>query len=138
MRTPEPEPKILYFASSARDELLAMPQEVRREFGHALWMIQNGETPGNASPFEGSHANDVMKLVERFEGDAYRAVYAVKFEHAVYVLHVFKKKSTSGIRTPQKSLKLVYERLQRAQEDYEMRFGTGEVSSQGSRKGKKR
>src|SRR5207248_1437765 len=96
----EPQVKQLHFQGSALNDLKVMPDEVRRRFGYALWELQNSVTPPNASPFELSTANEVMKLTERYIGDTYRCVYAAKFEKAVYVLHVFQKKSTSGIATP--------------------------------------
>jgi phage-related protein len=34
----------------------------------------------------------IVELVKDFDGDTYRAVYAVRFRDAVYVLHAFKKK----------------------------------------------
>lgn len=50
--------------------------------------------------------------------NAYRAVYTVRFEHAVYILHCFQKKSKSGVATPQKDIDLVETRLAAAEEDY--------------------
>ena len=41
----------------------------------------------------------MLEIVESHDGDAYRAVYTVRFAKAVYVLHVFQKKSTRGVRT---------------------------------------
>jgi len=38
-------------------------------------------------------------------------VYALKIGKAVYVLHSFQKKSKSGIRTPQKEVDLIRQRL---------------------------
>lgn len=40
-------------------------------------------------------------------GDAYRAVYTVRFEGAVYVLHVSQKKSPSGVKTPRSHVNLI-------------------------------
>jgi len=42
----------------------------------------------------------MTKLTDDFDGDTYRAAYTVAFPACVYVLLVFKKKSTSGISTP--------------------------------------
>ena len=39
----------------------------------------------------------------------------------VYVLHAFQKKSKRGIKTPQTDVKLITERLKRAQVDNERR-----------------
>lgn len=96
----------------------AMPEEVKDGFGYDLWQIQRGQTPDNASPFEGSFGTTIMKLTERHDGDTYRCVYAAKFEKAVYVLHVFQKKSRSGIATPQSEIDLVSKRYAAAQELY--------------------
>ncbi len=59
-----------------------------------------------------------MKLSERIGRYTYRCVCAAKFEQAVYVLHVFQKKSKSGIATPQEEIELVHSRYQRAKEHY--------------------
>ena len=56
-------------------------------------------------------------------GNAYRAVYTVRFEKAVYVLHAFQKKSPSGIRTAKRDVDLVEQRLKQAQRDYEEHYG---------------
>lgn len=122
---PLPEPKLLFFGGGAKDELRELPQGVRREFGHALWLIQQGATPANASPFEGSHGGNIMKLTERYETDTYRAVYAAKFEHAVFVLHVFMKKSTHGISTPRRVIEVVQKRYRDASARYARTFGEG-------------
>jgi phage-related protein len=117
--------KDLWFIGGSRDDIKdrTLPEEVRDEFGHTLWMVQMGETPDNVSPFEGSRGNEVLKITERFDGDTYRCVYSAKFERAVYVLHVFKKKSTSGIATPRRDIATVQKRLAEAKADYEVRYG---------------
>lgn len=46
----------------------------------------------------------------------------MRFEGAVYVLHVFQKKSPSGIRTAQTDVDLVRERLKRVREHYERNY----------------
>jgi phage-related protein len=56
--------------------------------------------------------------MEDDNGDTYRAVYTVKFSLAVYVLHVFQKKSKKGISTPKRDLDLIDERLKRAESHY--------------------
>lgn len=119
-------PKDLWFIGGSRADIQArtLPEEVRDAFGHTLWMVQMGETPDNITPFEGSKSNEVLKITERFDGDTYRCVFAAKFEHAVYILHVFQKKSTSGISTPRKDIDTVYRRLTAAKADYEERYGS--------------
>ena len=58
-------------------------------------------------------------MVESHDGNAYRAVYTVRFDETVYVLHAFQKKSPSGIRTAKRDVDLVAERLKAAQKDHE-------------------
>jgi phage-related protein len=53
----------------------------------------------------------VLEVVESHEGDAYRAVYTVRYATAVYVLHCLQKKSTHGIATPKPDLELIEARL---------------------------
>ena len=59
----------------------------------------------------------VLEVVEDHLGDTYRAVYTVKIDEAVYVLHCFQKKSKQGIETPKHDMDLIRERLKAAQAD---------------------
>ncbi len=54
--------------------------------------------------------------MEDLDGDAFRAVYTVKFADAIYVLHVFQKKSKRGIATPQADMNVIRSRLKLAEE----------------------
>jgi len=56
----------------------------------------------------------VFELRERFDRNAYRLVYAVKLEKAIYVLHAFMKKSKSGIGLSKQDAELIETRLRRA------------------------
>jgi phage-related protein len=58
----------------------------------------------------------VLEVVEDFHGDTFRAVYTLKFADAVYVLHAFEKKSTSGRETPRRDVELVKRRLREAEQ----------------------
>jgi phage-related protein len=40
------------------------------------------------------------EVVEDWNRSTYRAVYTVRFEGVVFVLHIFQKKSTRGTATP--------------------------------------
>jgi phage-related protein len=50
---------------------------------------------------------------------AWRAVYTVRFQDAIYVVHVFQRKSTKGIATPVREINLIRKRL--AEQDYKGR-----------------
>ncbi|WP_236254941.1 type II toxin-antitoxin system RelE/ParE family toxin [Modicisalibacter zincidurans] len=63
------------------------------------------------SQLKGFGSAGVLEVVEDAQGDTYRAVYTVKFQGAVYVLHCFQKNSSSGIATPKPDLDKIRERL---------------------------
>jgi phage-related protein len=52
-----------------------------------------------------------------------KPLHWVRLARAVYVLHVFQKKSPTGIRTALRDARLIEERLKVAREDYEARYG---------------
>jgi phage-related protein len=54
----------------------------------------------------------VVEVKQSYGGNAYRAVYTVRYAEAVYVLHAFQKKSKTGVKTPKPDLKLIEKRLQ--------------------------
>ena len=93
--------------------------------GYALGVAQLGGKHPHAKPWKGEGPN-VFEVVENFDGDTFRAVYTVRFEGAVYVLHAFQKKSPSGVRTATPDVELIRERLRRAREDNETRRRAGE------------
>lgn len=109
------------FIGSARDDLSAMPLEVKRVFGFAIRAAQRGSKHPDAKPLRGFGGAGVLEVVENFDGDTYRAVYTVKFAGVIYVLHVFKKKSKKGSKTPQPDLKLVESRLRDAQKMHDLK-----------------
>lgn len=62
-------------------------------------------------PLKGFDSAGILEIVEDRRGGTYRAVYTIKFSHAVYVLHCFQKKSVEGIQTPKADLDNIRERL---------------------------
>lgn len=100
------------FVGSSRKDLQAFPAAVRGEIGQALFEAQLGD-PHSAKPLKGF--SGVLEIRDNFDGDTYRAVYTVRFEGVLYVLHAFQKKSTSGIATPQRHIELVRQRLKDAE-----------------------
>jgi phage-related protein len=57
-----------------------------------------------------------------YDGDAFRAVYTVRFKDSIYVLHAFQKKSTRGIATPTREIDLVRRRLADAERPHQERL----------------
>jgi phage-related protein len=102
------------FVGASRKDLQACPAAVRREIGQALFEAQLGEHPANAKPLKG-FGSGVLEIRDHYDGDTYRTVYTVRLEGVLYILHVFQKKSTKGIATPQRHLDLVRQRLRDAE-----------------------
>lgn len=98
-----------------------MPKQVRRDIGEALYAAQRGETDLAAKPLKGFGGARVMEIVERYRGDAYRGVYTAQLGDAVYVLHVFQKKSKSGIATPRHDIELIRRRYAEAERHHRER-----------------
>jgi phage-related protein len=120
----------LHWAGSSRKDLLALPDEVVSQIGFALGVVQFGGRPPSAKPWKGPGPG-VLEIVEDDAAGTYRAVYTVRFEKAVYVLHVFQKKSPSGVRTALRDVRLIEARLGSAREDYEERYGGEEKRDRG-------
>src|SRR5437588_430642 len=105
----------LEFIGSSRDDLSAFPVEVKRCFGFALRAAQRGGKHPDAKPLRGFRGAGVLEIVSNFDGDAFRAVYTVRFKGVVYVLHAFQKKSNRGIATPKTEIDKIRVRLREAQ-----------------------
>jgi len=103
--------KPLRWVASSRKDLSAMPEEVKDVFGYTLFQAQIGRKSNAAKPLKGFGSAAVLEVVEDWRGDTYRAVYTVRYAHAVYVLHCFQKKSVKGSETPKPDVALIRERL---------------------------
>ena len=108
--------KPLYWLGNSLKNLKEMPEDVQDTFGHALYLAQTGGKHRAAKPLKGFSGAGVLEIVEDDEGGTYRAVYTVRFGEAIYVLHIFQKKSKSGISTPKQEMDLVESRLKQALE----------------------
>ncbi len=118
-------PKALSWIASSRRDMRVLPKEVRRTLGVALYAVQIGETPPIAKPLRGFGGAGVLELIEDDAGGTYRAVYTVRYATAIYVLHVFQKKSKRGRETPQRDIDLIKERLKRAEELHKLKMTEG-------------
>ena len=86
---------------------MALPADVRKFFGHALDFAQRGDQHDAAKVMKGFGGAGVLEVVENDVGGTYRAVYTVKYEEAVFVLHCFQKKSKRGIATPKEDMDII-------------------------------
>lgn len=119
-RLPQYNEKPLAWVGSSKKDYMDFPEEVQKEMGNALGLAQFGGKHPAAKPWKGE-GGGVFEIVESHQGNAYRAVYTVRFAEMVYVLHAFQKKSPHGIKTAQPDIMLIHERLKAAQTDYEKR-----------------
>lgn len=108
--------KSLFWIGSCKRDLLEMPEAVRSEVGYALYLAQIGYKHAAAKPLKGFGSAGILEVVEDFDGEAYRAIYTVRFSNAVYVLHCFQKKSTRGIAMPKPDAELIQIRLTAAEQ----------------------
>lgn len=117
----EEAPKPVRWIGTSLRDLRAFPGPVRLDIGHALFAAQEGKTDPAAKPLKGFGGAGVFEIVASHQGSAWRAVYTVRFRDAIYVLHVFQKKSTQGIATPAREIELIRKRLAEAERDYRER-----------------
>lgn len=117
--------KVVEWVGSSLDELRSFPADVRRVVGQALDDAQKGGEHPSVKALKGFGGRSVLEVVDDFDGDTYRAVYTVRFAGALYVLHVFQKKSNKGIATPKHELDLIMARLKRAEEHYRQNYMKG-------------
>ena len=108
--------KAVRFVGSSRDDLRALPRQAQKDIGFALFEAQLGGKSYFAKPLKGFKGAGVLEIVEDLDGDTYRAVYTVKLADAIYVLHVFQKKSKRGIATPKADMDLIKSRLKLAEQ----------------------
>jgi len=84
--------KEIRWMGSSYADLLAFPQESRREAGFELRKVQAGLDPTDWKPFNDIGAG-TRELRLRDAAGIYRVMYVARFEEAVYVLHRFQKKT---------------------------------------------
>jgi len=113
--------KPLFWVGSSKDDLVAFPEAVQEKIGTALSVAQFGGKHPSAKPWRGEGPG-VFEVMADHRGDTYRAVYTVRFQGVVYVLHAFQKKSPSGIRTSKRDVELIARRLKEAKVDFEVRY----------------
>ena len=106
------EPRPLIWRGASKTDFMAFPPTAQREMGYALFLAQMGERHSTmAKTLGGFGGATVIEVRESHDGNAYRAVYTVRYADAVYVLHAFQKKSNKGIATPKAEIDLIEKRL---------------------------
>jgi len=110
--------KPIFYLGSTQKDISKLPKEVKEAFVQGIYLASLGDTHPDSKVMKGFKGTGVVELIKDHKGDTFRGVYTVKFKGIVYVLHVFKKKSHSGISTPKKDKELIESRLKWAQRHY--------------------
>jgi phage-related protein len=110
-----PSARLVVWIASSKDDLSALPRQVKASFGSRLFELQHGTTPLDMKPLT-RFGTGVYELRQSFDRNAYRMVYVVNLTKALYVLHAFMKKSKSGIGLPKPDAELIAVRLRRARQ----------------------
>jgi phage-related protein len=101
--------KPLHFLGASLSELKAFPAEVQRKAGFQLNKVQTGQIPAHWKPMT-TIGTGVMAWKIRINGE-YRVIYVAKFTEAIYVLHVFAKKTPKTAQTDLELAKTRYQQL---------------------------
>jgi|SRR6266540_3578607 len=116
------EPRPLIWRGTSKADFMTFPRVVQREMGYALFLAQTGERhPTRAKTLRGFGRGTVVEIRESHDGNAYRAVYTVRYTDAVFVLHAFQKKSKKDVATPKVDMNLIEKRLKDLIDEVERR-----------------
>ena len=107
--------KPVYWIAGSKKDLLTLPTPVVDVFGYGLHLAQIGKKHEAAKPLQGFGSASVLEIAHDWKGDTFRAVYTVEFAEAVFVLHVFQKKSKRGAEIPKPDIELIKSRLKLAE-----------------------
>jgi phage-related protein len=111
-----PERRPVAWIGDSKKVLSDFPADVQSEVGYAIYEAECGGKHPNAKPMHGD-LSGVMEIVSDSEnGNTYRAVYTIKLNHFLYVLHCFEKKAKHGIATPKRELDIIRGRIKAARE----------------------
>jgi len=100
---------------AARKDFDKFPPEAQAICATVLVEAANGGKHEMAKPLLGLGAG-VLEVALAYRGNAFRVVYALQLEDAVWVVHAFQKKSTQGIKTPKHEIDLIKSRLKQLRE----------------------
>lgn len=93
-----PDSKPFEFRGSSLDDLRAFPLAAKREAGHQLDQVQNGQEPDDWKPMN-TVGQGVKEIRIRDAAGAFRLIHIATLADALYVLHCFQKKSQKTSKT---------------------------------------
>ena len=109
--------KPLVWIGSSRRDLKSFPEAAHDRIGFALYLAQIVSRHRDSKSLVGIGSR-VTEVITDVGGDTFRTIYTVQFRLAIYVLHVFHKKSKSGIAAPLAEINLVRSRLKAAEQHH--------------------
>jgi phage-related protein len=109
----------LVWLGDSKSRYMEFPAPARQAMGYELFLVQRGRNPPSTKPLKGLGAG-VFEIIEDSLGGTYRVAYTVRFDQRVYVLHAFQKKSTKGIATQLRDIRLIEKRIKDATADYNL------------------
>ena len=89
--------KSVHVVGTSREDLRKFPDSAQETAGFQLFKVQQGKEPDDWKPMP-TVGPGVQEIRVRDERGAFRVFYVAKFEEAVYVLHVFQKRSQKTAR----------------------------------------
>ena len=104
--------RLIGWIRAARKVFETFPAAVRDRVNTALTIAAEGGKADIVKPLK-SLGSGVMEIAVRYRTDAWRVVYVTELAGQFWVIHAFKKKSKTGIKTPKAGIVLVRSRLGR-------------------------
>lgn len=101
--------------NAALKEFERFPEQAQAICLAALTIAAEGGKADIAKPMKGL-GSGVFEIALPYRGNAFRVVYAVQLGADLWVVHAFQKKSTQGIKTPQREIDAIRDRLKRLKE----------------------
>lgn len=98
------------WVKAAKKDFMKFPAPVRETMETALTIIADGAFPDTAKAMKGL-GSGIFEISKRYDKDTYRSIYAMKINEDIWVIHAFKKKSKSGVKTPREEIDLVKARI---------------------------
>jgi len=107
-----PRTRPVSWVRAALKEFETFPVGARLASLAALTIAAESGKADIAKPMHGI-GSGVFEIALPRKGDAFRVVYAAQLGDEIWVIHVFQKKSTQGIKTPKREVDLVKDRSKR-------------------------
>jgi len=106
--------EIIWIKAALKD-FQGFPNLVQERMKDALAIASYGQKADIAKPMKGL-GSGVYEIALAYRTDAYRVIYAVQINEAIWVIHAFQKKSNKGISTPQREIGLIKSRLRKVKD----------------------